>query len=192
MRYHRFAVLPALLVAAPLSIAPASAGFFDSLFGAAAPAQAPSPGMNVTISPSASPSRSFHRPRMQAVQARRIAKPKAVRQLARHGSIDPSEDSQWFLHDSTLRPGDIVVLEREVLMLNNRPARGGPTRADFTSLDKGSAPADAKALLGSTIAMQSAAKEEDSKRAEMKAPETKAPEIKSASLASADQIAAPR
>jgi hypothetical protein len=170
MRHYRLSIPLALAIAVPLSAEPVSAGFFDSLFGAPPPAEAPSPGMSVTISPS----RSFHRPRPQAVQVRR-AQQKPVRQVAaRHGSIDPGQDEQWFLHDPTLKPGDIVVLEREVLVLNSRPGRAQLTRADFTSLDKGSAPSDARALLGPNLSVRSAENETRVKAA---------PEIKAASLA---------
>jgi hypothetical protein len=134
--------------------------------------------LNVTISPS----RSLHRPRPQVVQTRRAAKQKPVREAARHGSIDPSQDGEWFLHDPTLRPGDIVVLERDVLMLNSRSGRGPLKRTDFTSLNKDSGPADARALLGSTIPVQSAANAAD----------TKPHEIKSASLMPAGAPAAQR
>lgn len=178
MRHHGLSILPALAIIGPLSVTPVSAGFFDSLFGTnsapqgPSPAlQAPSPGLAVTISPS----KSLNRPRSEAVQARRAAKQKPVRQVAgRQGGIDPNQDAEWFLHDPTLRPGDIVVLEREVLVLNGRTGRGALSRADFTSLDKASAPSDARALLEPNIRVQQASN----------GTEIKAGEIKAASLAS--------
>jgi hypothetical protein len=175
MRFPRLYMLPALAIIGPLSVSPVSAGFFDSLFGNSAPPQAPaaamapSPGMTVTISPS----KSFARPRAEAVRARRVvSRHKAVRQAAAPANLDPSQDSEWFLKDPTLRAGDIVVLEREVLVLNGR-VRGPLTRANFTSLDKASAPSDARAMLGPNMSAQSASNATEPKAV---------PEFKAASL----------
>jgi hypothetical protein len=180
MRHPRRYILPALAIIGPLSVTPVSAGFFDSLFGAPRAPEPPPPSFSVTVSPS----QSLHRPRPEAVQARRAARQKPVRQAAaRQGSIDPGQDSEWFLHDPTLRPGDIVVLDREVLVVNSRPGRAPLTRADFTSLDKGSAPSDARALLGPNIPVQSAANGTESKPAR---------EIKAASLATGLEAAPAR
>jgi hypothetical protein len=181
MRFPRLYMLPALAIIGPLSVTPVSAGFFDSLFGTSAPPQAPapavapSPGMTVTISP-----KSFARPRAEAVRARRVvSKHKAVRQAAAPANLDPSQDAEWFLKDPTLRAGDIVVLEREVLVLNGR-GRGPLTRANFTSLDKASAPSDARAMLGPNMPAQSASNTTEPKAV---------PEFKAASLDTASSSA---
>jgi hypothetical protein len=51
-----------------------------------------------------------------------------------NAQIDPVVDPDWYLHDPTLRRGDMVVLENKVLVYDG-PAKKGPhMRAEFADL----------------------------------------------------------
>jgi hypothetical protein len=71
---------------------------------------------------------------------RRSARRKSTRPKVSHraavlnAQIDPVLDPNWYLNDPTLRRGDMVVLEKEVLVYDG-PARKGPhMRTEFAEL----------------------------------------------------------
>jgi hypothetical protein len=51
-----------------------------------------------------------------------------------NAQIDPLTDPNWYLNDPTLRRGDIVVLERRVLVYEGRTQNGPHARAEFADL----------------------------------------------------------
>ena len=122
----RDAAVVGLLFAA--NAAPASAeGLFDMLLGGAAPS-APAPADSGTLTVH----RRHGRPRPSAPRVARKARPDVVHRA--EVAIDPGKVADWYLHDRTLRRGDIVVLRSGVLVYTGR--RGGEDRraADFARL----------------------------------------------------------
>ena len=125
MRLRDAAVVGLLVVA---SATPAAAeGLFDMLLGGAAPA-APAQPESGTLTVH----RRHGRPRPSAPRVARTARPDAVHKA--EIPIDPGKVPDWYLHDRTLRRGDIVVLRGGVLVYTGR--RGGEDRraADFARL----------------------------------------------------------
>jgi hypothetical protein len=141
MRRKRLVAVSTLAVAGMLSAGTASAGFFDALFGTSEVQQAPAPPPSeITVGPSRSMSthRVFTRPRTVVrktpVRTKLASRPSTPTPV----NLDPNEDPDWFLHDPTLRAGDVVVLDREVLVFS-KPSKGGKhSREDFVSLKKSS------------------------------------------------------
>lgn len=113
----------------------AQANLFDFLFGAPAPQPVPvyrpSRPLDVRVNP---------RRRGGAwTDQRRDGQPRAGRPSWERKpvlvkSIDPVKNPNWHLEDPTLRPGDIVVLKGQVLVLEggHKPRM----REDFTLLEK--------------------------------------------------------
>ena len=106
-----------------------SAGFFDELarvlFGRSTPPPVyyiePDP-LDVTVRP-------VRRPK-----PRKVVAPKPVLPVAK---LDPATDPYWYLSDPTLRAGDIVVTNSDVLVFEGR-VKQNHQAAEFTALGKSS------------------------------------------------------
>ena len=108
--------------------APASAGFFDILFGRPDPAPVQSAPLEFDVR---SRARAHSRPRRPRFEARRELATRNARPVA--AKIDPVADPDWRLKDPTLRRGDIVVLSSGPVVFEGMP---GDTHAlsDFMPL----------------------------------------------------------
>lgn len=145
------AILTLTAIASPV---PASAGFLEALFGGGSFQPAPSHPVEMTVGPS----RSFARPRVRRRSAvhRRPGRTRVAshREMQKAVPIDPKRDPNWFLHDPTLRRGDIVVLERGVFVFTERPGSPPYAPEDFVSLDKSNLVSPAtRALVGRMAAV---------------------------------------
>ena len=128
----------------------ARAGFFEELFGGAEVQErqvTPAEPFQVIVRPS-------RRFKPSREPARRLARPKATKparvvQKSRPHDvvIDPVKDPQWFLHDPTLRAGDVVVLDDRVMVYAAKSARPPRTDRDFVSLSRSRLPARMRQLI---------------------------------------------
>ena len=124
MRWRAAAGTGLILLVA--TVAPASAqGLFDMLLGnAAPPAAAPAESGALTV----------HRRRARPSTPRvaRAARPAVVHKA--EVAIDPGKVADWYLHDRTLRRGDIVVLKSGVLVYTGKSGGDARRAADFARL----------------------------------------------------------
>jgi hypothetical protein len=130
----------------------AQAGFFERLFGTESepeqPRQyqpAPAQDEVIDVQPGRRRSLDFSvRPRRErAVRRERPRRePRNSVETAGlpTGPIDPAQNPEWHLQDPTLRRGDIVVLETEVLVFQG--GRMPFSRANFSSLQESDLPKD--------------------------------------------------
>lgn len=159
MNARRLLSLSGLALAAGLGAGPAQAGFWDSvgeMFGGGGQRQeyyAPryersyerSRPMYIDVNPRrrrVRPPVTVHRHsppvdrKAPVVAHKESPKPEPVKAVA----LDPNKDPKWFLHDPTLRRGDMVVLKGGVLVF----ARGGSEKShaeeDFVSLKDSQVP----------------------------------------------------
>jgi hypothetical protein len=130
----------ALAAAGVVPAGAAQAGFFESLFGSPAEpsvASAPAPA-EISVTPSRQ-----RRYRSQATVRRTARVRLGTRATQKMASIDPQQDQEWFLHDPTLRPGDVVVLTRGAFVFNGKSRALPYTTSDFVPLEKSTLISDA-------------------------------------------------
>lgn len=128
----RSITLSGVAILACLGCGPAQAGFFDELgemFGGRGSrsyerSYERSRPMYIRVSPR----RYRMRPTRMVRRDRR--KPEVVKAAV----IDPAKDPQWFLHDPTLRRGDIVVVKDDVLVFDSTASAKTHELEDFVSL----------------------------------------------------------
>jgi hypothetical protein len=144
---------------------PTRAGFFDELFGGAEVQErreaAPEPFQVIVrpsrrLKPSRQPAPRLARPK--ATKPARIVQKSRPREIA----IDPQKDPQWFLHDPTLRTGDVVVLPDRVMVYAAKSARPPRTERDFVSLNRSRLPARMRQLIERLAAAPSRIRTQDS------------------------------
>ena len=127
--------LGCLLVATTLALpaaAEAQESWFGGLFGGAAPVrQAPPAYDNSGFSSEplqldVRPRRSPRRVQTQRPRSVRVARPARVDTIAAHteayARLNPAINPRWHLEDPTLRHGDIVVLDRGVMVFVGQKA----------------------------------------------------------------------
>ena len=136
-------------------ITAAQAGFFEKLFGVESEPEQPSyyyhqPAPNqgyIDEAPTRRERRSLDltvRPRPKERNAQRKNDRPGLQRGgletagAPSGPINPVGNPEWYLQDATLRAGDIIVLEKEVLVF--RGGRMPFSRANFASLSQSDLP----------------------------------------------------
>jgi hypothetical protein len=144
-------------------ITAAQAGFFERLFGVEsepeqpryyyqpapdqghideAPARRERRPLDFTVR-SRSKERAVHRDRKN--EPRGLQRGQVETAGVPSGPIDPAGNPDWYLQDPTLRTGDIVVLDKEVLVF--RGGRMPFSRANFASLSQSDLPKEERERL---------------------------------------------
>ncbi len=133
----------------------AQAGFFERLFGTESEPEEPryhyqpAPAQDEGIEMRSRPLDFSVRPRRErAVRKERPQRaPREAVETANvpAGPIDPVQNPEWHLQDPTLRRGDIVVLQNEVLVFQG--GRMPFSRANFASLQDSDLPKDERERL---------------------------------------------
>lgn len=121
----------ALATAGFASAGPASAGFFESLFGSPAAPPAASAPAEISVAPSR-PRAYRSQPSVQHSAHQRLGN----RPTQKMASIDPQQDQDWFLHDPALRSGDVVILAKGAFVFSSKSRSLPHTMSDFVALDK--------------------------------------------------------
>jgi hypothetical protein len=128
----------ALAAAGVVPAGAANAGFFESLFGSPSEPSVAAAPAEISVTPSRQ-----RRYRSQATVRRTARVRLGTRATQKMASIDPKQDQEWFLHDSSLRPGDVVVLERGTFVFSGRSKSLPHTMSDFASLEQSTLISDA-------------------------------------------------
>lgn len=123
-----FGILAVVGLGVGLMAAPVQAGFFETLFGIA-------PSRPVYAYPQSAPMDVTVRPRRgrASTRARGADRKAAAAHRAPWVRINPEKEPDWYLRDTTLRRGDIVVLKTGPVVFegSDRPAH---VIEDFASL----------------------------------------------------------
>lgn len=123
----------ALIVGIPAAT-PAQAGLFDFIFGGGGGFERPQPRYYSPQSGYGEPLGVRVNPRRKRREVARPRKERAPKAIAQVPKVDPSKTPNWYLSDSTLRRGDIVVLKGRVVVFEGGHAPFA--QEDFTALEK--------------------------------------------------------